>query len=117
MSAPATKAFSPAPVKTTTATESSLRNAVERGADVQLHLPVHRVADVRPVDGDQRDAVGDVGQQRFVGDGGGFDWLSWRRPLPEGGQAGDGLSHDQGVDLVGALIGADTFQVVRVPQR
>ena len=66
MSAPATNAFSPAPVKTTTATESSSRNAIERGADVQLHLPVDRVADVRPVDGDHRDAVGDLGEQRLV---------------------------------------------------
>ena len=71
MSAPATNAFSPAPVKTTTATESSSRNAIERGPDVELHLPVDRVADVRPVDGDQRDAVGDVGQQRLVGRPGG----------------------------------------------
>ena len=59
MSAPATNAFSPAPVKTTTATESSFAEPVERGPDVELHLPVDRVADLRPVDGDHRDAVGD----------------------------------------------------------
>src|SRR5580692_2271704 len=35
----------------------------------------------------------------------------------EGGDAGDGPAHDQDVHLVGALVGADALEVVRVTHR
>ena len=54
---------------------------VQGGPDVQLDLPVHRVADVWSVDGDQRDAVGDVGQQCLVRLGDSSDVMASSLPV------------------------------------
>ena len=58
MSAPATNAFSPAPVKATSPHVVAVAQLGERGAQLGQHLPVERVAHLGAVDRDDGEAVG-----------------------------------------------------------
>src|SRR6478609_481366 len=115
MSAPATKAFSPAPVKTMTETESSFRKAsrAARMSSWTCRFTALRTSG-RLMMISATPSLTSVSSVSYVG-ASLTDVMA--RPLPERGQAGDGLPHDQRVNLVGALVRTDTFQVVRVPQR
>ena len=133
MSAPATNARSPAPVKTTAPTSSSVCSLGEDGAEVVLHLPVDRVADVGAVDRDDRDAVAHVYQQRVVHQtASSIREMPWPTPmhmvtsarlaptvgqLEGGGQGEPGTARAQRVAQGDrAAVGVDVLGVVREAQ-